>query len=80
MPSAPWARSTGILAGKNHWLLIATVVGIDVVGQCLVEEHLFGQWREPALDIAGSGGFVAGVDVAEVALFFDEEVLVGEDD
>ena len=59
--------------------MVAAVVGIDIGGDLLVEEHLLGQRRQATFDIAAGGGVVAGVDIAEVALFLDKEVFVGQD-
>ena len=68
------------LGGKNHRLLVASVVRGNVWGKRFVEEGFLGQGREAALDVARGSGGVSRVDIAEIALFLDKKVLVCEDD
>ena len=80
MPSAPSSSSSGILAGRAHRFLHAAVIGVDELGQVLVEQGFACQWRQSALDVAGRRGLIAGEDVAEVSLAVDQISLVGQVD
>ena len=68
------------LGRQPHRLLHAAVVGVDELGQVLVEQGLARQRRQPALDVTGRRGLVTGEDVAVVALAVDQVVLVGQVD
>ena len=61
-------------------LLIAAVVTGHKLGQVVVENLRAGQFSEPALDVPRCGGRVAGENVAEVALAFDEIAFVDQHD
>ena len=80
MPSAPSISRSGQLGGQDDGLLLAAVVGGDELGEVVVEELRGGQVGQAALDVARGGGGIAGVDVAEVALAFDEIAAVDQRD
>ena len=63
---------------QHHRLLMAPVVGVHQRRDLVVEQHLARQRQKPALDVTRGGGGTAGQDVAEVALFFDEILFVGQ--
>ncbi len=70
----------GELGREDDGLLLAAVVGRNEFGEIVVEELRGGQVGQAALDIARGGGGVAGVDVAEIALAFDEIAAVDQHD
>ena len=61
-------------------LLVAPVVARHEFGQVIIEDFRAREFGEPALDVSGRGRRVAGENVAEVALAFDEIALVDQDD
>ena len=67
---------SGSLQGSVDRFLVAAVVAGDELGDLVVEQFRARQFREPALDVTRRGGGVAGEDVAEVSLAFDEVTLV----
>jgi hypothetical protein len=67
--------------GRQHdGLLVAAVVGGDELGEVGIEQLRGGEIRQAALDVARRGGGIAGVDVAEVALAFDQVAAVDQRD
>ena len=79
-PLRPLGEEHGDLGGEDDRLFVAAVVGILKFGEFGIEEHFSGQGSEAALDVARGGRLVAGEDVAEIPLLFDEEIPVGQDD
>ena len=65
---------------KNNGFAIAPVVGFNVFGNFRIEQHIFGERGKPAFDIARSRGFVAGINIAKIALFVDEQVFIRQVD
>ena len=71
-------KEQGEFHGQRDGLLVAPVVTQLPVGGLGVENGVEGEFREPRLDVTGSGGTVAGEDVAPVALGVDEQVFLTE--
>ena len=65
-------------AGQGDGLLVAAVVAGHELGDLVVEHFRARQLGQAAFDVTRRGGEVAGEDVAEIALAFDEVALVGQ--
>ena len=65
-------------AGQGDRLLVAAVVAGHEIGDLVVEKFRARQFGQPAFDVAGRGGRVAGENVAEIALAFDQIAFVGQ--
>ena len=66
------------LGGQRYRLAVAAIIGIDKLGDFRIEQDFMRQGRQPAFDITGGRGRIAGMDVAEVSLAVDEVFLVGQ--
>jgi hypothetical protein len=76
---AIWASSSsGKFAGEGDRLAVAAVVAGHELGDLVVEQLRARQLGQAALDVARRRGGVAGEEVAEVALAFDQVALVGQ--
>ncbi len=64
--------------GQGDGFLFASVVREGPGSGLGIEDHVIGELREPGFDVAGGRGFVAGEDVAPVALGFDEEIFLAQ--
>ena len=62
--------------GQGNGLAVASVVGQFPFRRLGVEQNVKGQFGESGLNVSGSGGSVAGEDVAPVTLRIDEEFLL----
>ena len=78
MPSVPSMSSERQFAGQRDRLLVAAVVAGNEIGDLVVEDFGARQFGQAAFDVARRGGEVAGENVAEIALAFDEIALVGQ--
>ena len=79
MPAAPFASRFGKAAGEHDRLLVLVVVGgaeIDSVVAYACQEG-GGDFGHPGFGVAHGGGVIA-VDVAEIALAFDQRIADGE--
>ena len=68
------------LAGQGDRLHVAAIVAGDERGQVFVEDFFARQVGESTFNVSGGRRAVAGVDVSEVSLAFDEEAFVGQVD
>ena len=66
------------LRRQRYRLHAAPVVGVDELGDVVVEQHLMAERRKAALDVTPRRSRAAGQDVAEIALPGDVILLVGQ--
>ena len=76
----PVRKQYGNLGRKNQRFGVSTVVGRRVFGEFRVEQHFLGKGAQSALYVPCGGRHVAREDVAEVPLFVDANIFVGEND
>ena len=74
----PQHEQQGKFAGQRDRLLFPAVVAGDKFRQRIVEQLGARQFGEAAFDVAGRGGGIAGVEVAKIALAFDQVAFVGQ--
>ena len=66
------------LAGQRDRLLVAAVVAGNKIGDFVVEKFRARQFGQAAFDVTRGGGRVAGENIAEISLAFDEITFVGQ--
>src|SRR5205814_5550527 len=67
-------------AREGYRLFVAAIVARDEFGDLVVEDFPARKFGETTFDVARRGGRIAGEDVAEVALAFNEIAFICEDD